>query len=54
MAVEDEKATPAQAEHVTESNNRSVEDGSLDGSEQKKDAMAGYLPRSDDDYVLTW
>ena len=54
MAAEDEKTTPAPAQHVTETHDKNIENGSTDGSETKKDAMAGYLPQSDDEYVLTW
>ena len=54
MAVDDEKTTPAPAERVPETHDKNIENGSTDGSEAKKDAMAGYIPQSDDDYVLTW
>ena len=54
MAGEEEKTTSAPAEHVPETNDKNIENGSTDGSETKKVAMAGYLPRSDDDYILTW
>lgn len=55
MAVGDEKmAAPSQAEHATDMHDKSIENGSTEGSETKKDAMAGYLPQSDNDYVLTW
>lgn len=55
MAVEDEKpGAEHTVEHTAESNDKNIENGSTAASEEKKDAAAGYLPQSDDDYVLTW
>ena len=52
MAVEDERPQAEHhAEHTTE---KTLENGSNDGSEVKKNSTAGYLPQSDEDYVLTW
>ena len=52
MAIDDEKLQTAHhTDHTTEKN---LENGSNDGSEVKKDSTAGYLPQSDEDYVLTW
>lgn len=55
MAVEDEKPRAEHtAKHMAETNDTNIENGSTRVSEEKKDAAAGHLPQSDDDYVLTW
>lgn len=55
MAVEDEHAhTKAQVAPTMEMKEKELDNGSTGGSEEKKHAVDGYLPRSDADYVVTW
>ena len=47
MAVEDEKI------HTPHATDKGLESGS-NGSEHKKAAVGGYIPHSDEEYVVTW